>query len=62
MASFNRVILVGNLTRDPQVKYTPGGQAVSEIGLAVNRSWFDKTANQKPVLLPLSVRLRSQSQ
>ncbi len=47
MASFNRVILVGNLTRDPQVKYTPGGQAVSEIGLAVNRSWFDKTANQK---------------
>lgn len=47
MASFNRVILVGNLTRDPQVKYTPGGQAVSEIGLAVNRSWFDKNANQK---------------
>lgn len=47
MASFNRVILVGNLTRDPQVKYTPGGQAVSEIGLAVNRSWFDKGANQK---------------
>ena len=47
MASFNKVILVGNLTRDPQVKYTPGGQAVSEIGLAVNRSWFDKNANQK---------------
>lgn len=47
MASFNRVILLGNLTRDPQVKYTPGGQAVSEIGLAVNRSWFDKNANQK---------------
>lgn len=47
MASFNKVILVGNLTRDPQVRYTPGGQAVSEIGLAVNRSWFDKNANQK---------------
>ena len=47
MASFNKVILIGNLTRDPQVRYTPGGQAVSEIGLAVNRSWFDKNANQK---------------
>ena len=47
MASFNKVILVGNLTRDPQVRYTPGGQAVSEIGLAVNRSWFDKNANQR---------------
>lgn len=47
MASFNKVILLGNLTRDPQVRYTPGGQAVSEIGLAVNRSWFDKNANQR---------------
>ncbi len=47
MASFNRVILVGNLTRDPQVKYTPGGQAVSEIGMAVSRSWFDKNTNQR---------------
>lgn len=47
MASFNKVILVGNLTRDPQVRYTPGGSAVAEIGLAVNRSWFDKQSNQK---------------
>lgn len=47
MASFNRVILVGNLTRDPQVKYTPSGQAVSEIGMAVSRSWFDKNTNQR---------------
>lgn len=47
MASFNRVILVGNLTRDPQVKYTPSGQAVSEIGLAVSRTWFDKNTNQR---------------
>jgi len=36
MASFNRVILVGNLTRDPNVRYTPSGTAVCEIGLAVN--------------------------
>src|SRR4029078_8105392 len=47
MASFNKVILVGNLTRDPEVKYTTGGTAVTEIGLAVNRSWFDKQSNQR---------------
>lgn len=47
MASFNKVILLGNLTRDPQVKYTPSGSAVAEIGLAVNRYWFDKQANTR---------------
>ena len=47
MASFNKVILVGNLTRDPQVRYTPGGMAVSDIGLAVNHSWTDKGTNQR---------------
>ena len=47
MASFNKVILVGNLTRDPQVRYTPGGSAVGEIGLAVNRSWFEKNSNSR---------------
>lgn len=36
MANFNRVILVGNLTRDVELKYTPSGLAVTEIGLAVN--------------------------
>lgn len=36
MASFNRVILIGNLTRDPELRYIPSGTAVSEIGLAVN--------------------------
>ena len=36
MASFNRVILVGNLTRDVDVRYTPQGTAVTDIGLAVN--------------------------
>lgn len=47
MASFNKVILVGNLTRDPQVRFTPGGSAVTEVGLAVNRSWFDKNTNSR---------------
>jgi len=37
MASFNRVILMGNLTRDPELRYTPKGTAIAKIGLAVNR-------------------------
>jgi len=47
MSSFNKVILLGNLTRDPQVRYTPSGTAVAEIGLAVNRTWFDQKTNSK---------------
>ncbi len=47
MASFNRVILMGNLTRDPQVRYTPNQTAVTDLGLAVNRVWFDKSTQQK---------------
>jgi single-strand DNA-binding protein len=37
MASFNKVILLGNLTRDPEVRYTPKGSAVCDLGVAVNR-------------------------
>lgn len=47
MASFNKVIVVGNMTRDAEVRYTPGGTAVAEIGLAVNRQWFDKASNSR---------------
>lgn len=39
MASYNKVILVGNLTRDPEVRYTAGGTAVATLGLAVNRRY-----------------------
>ncbi len=39
MASFNKVILAGNLTRDPELRYTPKGSAVAKIGMAVNRTW-----------------------
>ena len=41
--SLNRVILIGNLTRDPELKYTPSGTAVCSFGVATNRSW--KTAD-----------------
>lgn len=47
MASFNKVILMGNLTRDPQLRYLPSNMAVCEFGLAVNRRWRDKDGNQK---------------
>ena len=47
MPSFNSVTLVGNVTRDPELRYTPGGTAVCEVGLAVNRTWFNKATNQK---------------
>jgi single-strand DNA-binding protein len=47
MASFNRVILAGNLTRDPQLSYTPSNTPVVEFGLAVNRKWRDREGNMK---------------
>lgn len=37
MASFNKVFLMGNLTRDPELRYTPKGTAVTDVGMAVNR-------------------------
>lgn len=39
MANFNKVILIGNLTRDPELRYTPKGTAVAKLAMAVNRSW-----------------------
>ena len=42
MASFNRVMLMGNLTRNPELKYTPSGSAVADLGLAVNESFKNK--------------------
>ena len=39
MPNYNKVILMGNLTRDPEVRYTSGGTAIAKLGLAVNRRW-----------------------
>lgn len=47
MASFNKVILMGNLTRDVELKYTTSGTAVAEVGVAVNRVWKDKSSGEK---------------
>ena len=47
MASINKVILMGNLTRDPELRYTPGGAAVANLGLATNRVYKDKNGEKK---------------
>jgi len=47
MASFNKVILVGNLTRDPELRYTPKGTAIAKVGLAVNRVWTNEAGEKK---------------
>lgn len=47
MRSVNKVILVGNLTRDPQIKSTPNGQTIATFGLATNRTWNTTDGEQK---------------
>lgn len=46
MANFNKVILMGNLTRDPQLKYLPNNTPVCEFGMAINRNWRDRDGNK----------------
>jgi single-strand DNA-binding protein len=46
MANLNKVMLIGNLTRDPELRYTPSGRAVADISLAINRVWVND-AGQK---------------
>lgn len=47
MPNFNKVILMGNLTRDPEVKYTSSGTAIAKLGLAVNRTWTNKEGQKQ---------------
>jgi len=47
MASFNRVYLMGNLTRDPQLSYTPNQTAVVDFGIATNRRWTGQDGSQR---------------
>ncbi|MCL5269017.1 MAG: single-stranded DNA-binding protein [bacterium] len=47
MLELNKVLLVGNLTRDPEVRYLPSGQAVADLGVALNRRWFDRATGEK---------------
>jgi len=47
MANLNKVMLIGNLTRDPEIKYTPKGTAVAQLGLAVNRVWSNDAGEKQ---------------
>lgn len=47
MASFNKVLLLGNLTRDPEVRYTPKGSAVCDLGIAVNRVYTTDSGEKR---------------
>ncbi|MDE2681047.1 MAG: single-stranded DNA-binding protein [Verrucomicrobiota bacterium] len=47
MPNYNKVILMGNLTRDPEVKYTSGGTAIAKIGMAINRTWTNKEGQKQ---------------
>lgn len=47
MPNLNRVMLMGNLTRDPELRYTPNNTAVANIGLAINRRWRDQSGQQQ---------------
>jgi len=55
MASLNKVFLIGNLTRDPELRYTPAGVAVTNLGLAVNRRFRDKSGEVKEDVCFLTV-------
>mgnify|MGYP001579375770 FL=1 len=47
MASYNKIILVGNLTRDPELSYTPANTAVCKFGIATNHKFKDRDGNMR---------------
>ena len=57
MASFNKVMLIGNLTRDPEIKYTPKGTAIADIGLAVNRTYTTEGGEKREEVTFIDVTL-----
>ena len=55
MANLNKVFLIGNLTRDPELRYTPNGTAVANLGIAVNRRFKDSSGELKEEVCFLTV-------
>jgi single-strand DNA-binding protein len=47
MATYNKVLIMGNLTRDPELKQTPSSQSVAQIGIAMNRKFKDREGNMR---------------
>ena len=59
MANLNRVLLIGNLTRDPEIRYTPKGTAVAEIGMAINRVFTGEDGEKREEVTFVDVTLWS---
>lgn len=57
MPSFNKVILIGNLTRDPELRFLPNGTAVAQVGIAVNRKWTSESGENKEEVTFVDVTL-----
>ena len=57
MASLNKVMLIGNVTRDPEMKYTPKGSAVADLGLAINRSYTNQSGEKVEEVTYVDVEL-----
>ena len=47
MPNFNQVTLIGNLVRDPELRYTPKGLAIAKLGMAINRKWRNEAGEEK---------------
>lgn len=59
MASLNKVLLIGNLTRDPELRYTPSGTAVTDLRLAINNTWTGKDGQKREDTVFVDVTLWS---
>jgi single-strand DNA-binding protein len=57
MASLNKVMLIGNVTRDPEVKFTPKGSAVADLGLAINRVYTNQSGEKTEEVTYVDVEL-----
>ena len=57
MASLNKVMLIGNVTRDPEVKFTPKGSAVADLGLAINRIYTNQAGEKSEEVTYIDVEL-----
>ena len=57
MANFNKVLLLGNVTRDPEVRYTPKGSAVCDLGVAVNRAYTTDSGEKREEVTFVDVTL-----
>ncbi len=55
MASLNKVFIIGNLTRDPELRYTPGGTAVANLRIATNRKYKDRSGEAKEEVCFLTI-------